>query len=135
MTTVFTKGKSGGDLVLSNIDPIIHVESREFTNSTGDDIVFPVGFPFTFDATVATAVVAATLANTEGILLQETRVSDGETVDLALLARGPVAVNKDVLPDEDLAAATLVEATFITALEGLGMVVRAEPTVQEQQTT
>jgi hypothetical protein len=130
------KGNVGGDVVLSNFNPIVDVESRNYTNETDDVQVFPPGYPWSFDDEDATPILVADLANTEGINYQELRVEPDEAVKIAILvARHPIALNKDALPTVDIDDDEIVEATYVTKLETLGFVCRSEPVVTEEQTT
>jgi hypothetical protein len=69
------------------------------------------------------------------LLIQPCQIAAGKSLKVAVLARGPAAINSDALPILDHAGATFTMATIISTVEALGIVVRDEPATEEVQTT
>lgn len=128
---ISTLGKVGGDVVVAEGDPIITRESKTIANATGSDVVLTAGYPM--DDNVP--CLANGLATMDGILIQPVRIPAGETRDVAVLVRGPAAVNSGGLPTHDYAGTAITAATLKAAIAALGIIVRDEPAAAFTQTT
>jgi hypothetical protein len=128
---VETASKKAGALVMHEASPLFCRESKEVTNSTGDEVTLLVGHPLDDNA----LCTAANIANADGIVLEKTVIADGESALVPVLARGPAVINVDELPTTDYAASAINMTNYQTAIEALDIVVREEPDTQEEQTT
>ncbi len=125
------RGYVCGDFLMHEESNVVCRESKIITNSSGDTMVLAAGYPM--DDNVPLLHTAE--AGCDGLLLEPVTILDGEVREVAVLARGPAVINKNALPTEDYAGTGLTLATLVTALTALGIICRAEPTVQSEQTT
>jgi hypothetical protein len=137
--TLYEKPVTIGDLLKSEENAMLSRESVTITNNTGAEIALVVGHPLdlagTLDARTAVPVIAANIANTDAILLEHAVLADGESRKLPALVRGPAAINRDVLPENDYDGDPITLANYITRIQAIGIVVRVEPSIQAEQTT
>lgn len=134
-STTFSEEKMFGDLVL-------HMESQEYclvsakiANPVGADTstnVDPVGQPVILDTGVWTLILAADIATATGVIVQGSKFTllDGAATNPAdpylILIKAPAIINKDRLAANDSHGGAITLATYVTALEAAGFVVRAE---------
>lgn len=105
-------------------------ETKTVTNSGETDMDLAPGYPM--DDNVP--VVAANIANTDGLLADRLVIPAGESRQAAVVARGDVVVIKDGLPTADYAGDAINMTNFASAVTALGFVVRTEPDAEEQTT-
>ncbi len=128
-----TKSVPAGDVIMyEGPNQAFTRESKAVTNSGDATITLLAGYPM--DDNVP--VLAATIANTDGIVAVETDIEAGETVKVPVIVRGNIIINKAKLPATDIAGDTLTNATLAAKLATLtGFVVRDEPDQTLEQTT
>jgi hypothetical protein len=108
------------DLILSEHGVEYTRESCTVANATGDGTVYNIqsGQPVSYDATtkVATLLTQAAInaggTQTNGLILGKHTVNDGETVRVAVLARGPVVLKEGGFPTKDHLGTDFVAATL-----------------------
>lgn len=128
---ILSKGNVGGDFLIHEESGQVCRESKTVTNSTGALLTLPAGYPM--DDNVP--VVQGGEAGCDGLLLETQIFEIGEVRKVAVLARGPAVINKNALPLVDRSDDTFTLATLVTALTALGIICRAEATIQGEQTT
>lgn len=130
--TALTKPYTLGDLIVAeDASPSVTRETKTVTNSTGAEITLEVGYPM--DDNVP--IVSTDEANCDGINLEHAVIANGASVKLPVLARGPAAINWDIVPTTDYAAAAFTMNTLKTTVQALGIRCREEPDNQETQST
>jgi hypothetical protein len=130
-------GKVIGDLIKHEDSHIVTRDVRTLTNGTQAAISLDIGAPIIVSSATACGECAAASVNTANAILL-TKVTDlaaGASIDVVLLRRGPAAIDFAALEDTDYVAAAITMATYVTAIEALGIVVRYEPDNIERQTT
>jgi len=131
-------------------DLILHMESEGYCcekatirNGTGASVVLEnyVGLPLkagtngadyniakaTEEANVIALLVKGPCGHAPETLANNTTSSEKYLV----LARAPAIINKDAIPDNDLAGVAYTKATIVTALKALKFVVKSEPANEE----
>lgn len=126
-----------GDLVRYEGAEIVTREVRTLTNSGETALSLDIGQPIIISSQTACGVcAAASIASMNALLLTKVdELAAAGTQEVALLVRGPAAVDYDHLPTTDYADAAITMATFVSEIEALGIAVRYEPDTQEEQTT
>ena len=131
MTAFLTKPDVGGSVVLHEESVIFCREGRIYHNGGSTVVQLRAGEPF-----VVNAPCTHTNINTcDGLLIEPKAVQPGETVEVAVLARGPAVVNQDALPTIALDTVAFNMTTFLTAVSGLGILLITEPATTTELTT
>jgi hypothetical protein len=132
MSAELERGRVTGDVFIRETDDAAFSrESKTITNSSGDDMVLPAGYPM--DDNVP--VIAANIANCDGLLLESVTIADGEVRMVAVVQRGSIVINQDALPTVDYVGASINMTNFATAVAALDFVVRREPQNQAELET
>lgn len=142
MTTKTSTPKLG-DFLKSEWDYRYCRREGTYTNGTGSDVTLNLGQPFSINEStgVLTAIDDGSESSAECFLVSniDQVIADGESVDLAVLIRGPAIVNGDALPETAIDGGTFDNDALVTVLEGLSppVVVLTEPSVSStsEQTT
>lgn len=130
--SVLTKRAAGGDVIIYELARIVTREEVEIENEGEVNLELQAGYPVELDGTL---VEAGNEGDVEGILCEPVTLLPGETRKVAVLARGPAAINRDALPTKDVDNANLNVDTLAATLATLGIVVRREPINKEEQLT
>lgn len=129
-----SKPEVGGDVFIRETPDAIFTRESKIIDNTGgtDPIVLPAGYPMDDNVPVE----ASDIANTDGLLCQGCTVPAGQTLEVAVVQRGHVVINRDALPTTYYDTGGAINmTTFASTLTALGFVVRREPTTQAEQET
>jgi hypothetical protein len=140
MAKVFEDGPALGDLLIEEGPLEFTRDSVRIVNPLDDAaeeadriaVDLPIGYPVKDDGT---PVLAASLMDATGIILNRTQLENEETALRAVLKRGHFVINKAKLPAEDYAGTAFDLPTFVAMLAGLGGICRAEAPHSTQQDT
>lgn len=143
----YQEGFYGGDLVIDEgASPLVTREELEVTNDHAENkLILGTGRPLKSDGSFIFATNDSELSATYGLVIHQTVIQPGETRKVAVLRRGPAAINKAALAQYYLDATSYLEDTesaidadtFETQVEAnlTLVIVRDEPENVEQQTT
>lgn len=143
--TLLEEGYFGGDLIIEEgASPLVTRETVEVENQSADnDLVLKTGYIVKEDGDYVFDPNGTELDDIYGIVIHETFIPAGETRKVAVLRRGPAAINANVLQGFYVDADSLVTETAIVAADlktnietNLELVVvRDEPANAEIQNT